>query len=119
MKSKSSLFGEWLDSPARGLAVRLVIEEMSEQASAPAAAGACLITESGGMPEISFSSGAGNWPWRADSGDPAASITWASSRETVFSSLRVEQYNETEGMTILSTFEGGIAVYASTRTRAP
>ncbi len=93
---KPPIFGEWLINPARGRALRLVIEQMSEASSAPSAAKAVLITVPGGEARVSFSSGSGGWPWKGAGSDPSPAITWTCPGKVDFTSLKIDQTSDRE-----------------------
>ena len=60
---KPPVFGEWLQGPVKGVALRLVIEEMSQRSSAPSVTAAALKTSPETQYEITVSSGTAVWPW--------------------------------------------------------
>jgi hypothetical protein len=84
------VFDEWLPEPVCGMALRLVVEQMSDGAPAAAAAGATLEIEPTARPSTTWSSGTG-WPWRAAAADPCPAVTWTVQRESTFRSLRIPQ----------------------------
>ena len=94
--NEAPLFGEWLPRAVHGRALRLVIEQMSEQAAGPSVAGATLVPEPVRAAQMLVSSGECGWPWRGEAGDPAPSLTWSVPWEVEFRSLRLEQTSETE-----------------------
>ncbi|MBU4211796.1 MAG: hypothetical protein KKD33_04345, partial [Verrucomicrobia bacterium] len=90
------VFGEWLHGPAKGTALRLVIEEMSARASAPSTAAVAIKTS----PELSckllVSSGTAVWPWQGEVSDAFPTITWRYPEEVEFLSVRVKQTSDKE-----------------------
>lgn len=90
------MFGQWLTGHETGRVLRLVIEEMSEAASAPSAVNALLTTSPQLEPRVSFSSGSPRWPWRGEREDSEPAITWRFASQVDFLSLNVTQTDETE-----------------------
>ena len=93
---KPPVFGEWLQGPVKGIALRLVIEKMSVRALAPSAANVTVTVCPDASCDISASSGKAGWPWRGDAADPSPSITWKYPAEVEFQSLRVTQTSDKE-----------------------
>ena len=94
---EDQIFGQWLLSRGKGVALRLVIEEMNQQAAGPSAASAEIVTDSNhATPRVSFSSGKQGWPWKAEKGDPCPTITWTSPAQVEFVSLKLHETSDKE-----------------------
>ncbi|MHB9024239.1 MAG: MGH1-like glycoside hydrolase domain-containing protein [Armatimonadota bacterium] len=78
---RKRLFGEWLPTPVSGIALRLIVEQMSDLAQGISLAQATLVTEP---------------PLTVDSCLVDHSITWQFPQVVEFRSLSLEQTSETE-----------------------
>ncbi len=92
--SDRPLFGEWLAAPVRGVALRMVLEEMSERSPHASVAAVQVETDPQMDLGLAVSSGVSTWPWQAEPGDVSPALTWTAPEPVEFRSLGVEQTSE-------------------------
>ena len=90
------LFGEWLSCSAKGIGLRLLIEEMNETSPAVSVAEVQLLTNPDVQAKINFSSGEPGFPWTADPDDSSPGITWTFPEKVDMLSLTVKQTDPTK-----------------------